>query len=328
MSNNSFFTISLDFELFWGVHDSHTKDTYGENILGARLAIPKILELFKKYEIHATWATVGFLAFSNKRDLLSYIPDILPKYKNPKLDSYRHLSTIGANEKSDPYHYAYSLICQIQNTENMEIASHTFSHYYCLEDQYNSNAFLSDLQASNAAFSRLDIETTSLVFPRNQYNSSAIADASKAGFTIFRGNEDNYIYQPRTDNFNNKIVRGCRLIDSYLNLTGSNSSNKKVYDNNIISIPSSRFLRPARSDGFESLRLQRILKAMNHAAANNKGFHLWFHPHNFGKNIELNIAFLEKILINFEKLKGEFGMQSLTMKEAEVNSSDILYKDK
>ena len=158
-----------------------------------------------------------------------------------------------------------------------------------------------------------------MVFPRNQYNSSVIADISKAGFTVFRGNEDNYLYQPRADNFNNKIVRGCRLLDSYTSLTGVNSSNKKVYKDNIISIPSSRFLRPARSGGFESLRLKRILKAMNHAAANNKGFHLWFHPHNFGNKTELNIAFLEKILINFEKLKDEFGMQSLTMKEAGIN---------
>ena len=315
----SFFTISLDFELLWGVHDVFTKEQYGKNILGGRAAIPKILQLFKKYNIHATWASVGLLTFSNKVELQSYLPDILPNYKNPKLDVYKYIRAIGRDENSDPYHYAYSLICQIQDAENMEIASHTFSHYYCLEEQYNSNAFLSDLQASNAAFSRLGIHTTSLVFPRNQYNSSVIADISKAGFTVFRGNEDNYLYQPRADNFNNKIVRGCRLLDSYTSLTGVNSSNKKVYKDNIISIPSSRFLRPARSGGFESLRLKRILKAMNHAAANNKGFHLWFHPHNFGNKTELNIAFLEKILINFEKLKDEFGMQSLTMKEAGIN---------
>ena len=43
-----FFTISLDFELFWGVHDVFTKDEYGNNILGARKAIPKILKLFKQ----------------------------------------------------------------------------------------------------------------------------------------------------------------------------------------------------------------------------------------------------------------------------------------
>jgi len=309
-----FFTISLDFELFWGVHDVFTKKQYGKNILGSRAAIPKILHLFNKYNIHASWATVGMLTFDNKKELLANLPEVFPNYKNPKLDVYKHLSTIGDNEKSDPYHYGYSLVRQIEEIENMEISSHTFSHYYCLEEQYNRNAFLSDLHASNAAFSRLGIHTTSLVFPRNQYDNSAIADASKAGFTIFRGNENHYIYKPRAGNFNNKIIRGCRLIDSYITLSGTNYSNREIYKDNIVNIPSSRFLRPA-SKRFESLRLQRILKAMNHAAINKKGFHLWFHPHNFGTNTDLNIAFLEKILINFKRLEDDFGMQSLNMKE-------------
>lgn len=39
--------ISLDFELFWGVLDCHTYDSYGKNVLGGRNAIPKLLELFK-----------------------------------------------------------------------------------------------------------------------------------------------------------------------------------------------------------------------------------------------------------------------------------------
>ena len=315
-----FFTISLDFELMWGMYDLLTKQQYGKNILGGRSAIPKILQLFKKYNIHATWACVGLLTFSNKVELQSYLPDTLPIYRNPQLDVYKYIRSIGRDEKSDPYHYAYSLICQIHDTENMEIASHTFSHFYCLEEQYTTNAFLSDLQASNAAFSRLGIDTTSLVFPRNQYNTSAIADISKAGFKDFRGNEDNYLYQSRANNLNNKIIRGCQLLDSTINITGANCSNKSFFKDNITSIPSSRFLRPASSGLLKSLRLSRILNAMNHAAANNEGFHLWFHPHNFGINTELNIAFLEKILINFVRLQDEFGMQSLTMKE--VGKSD------
>ena len=32
--------ISLDFELFWGVLDCHTYDSYGKNVLGGRNAIP------------------------------------------------------------------------------------------------------------------------------------------------------------------------------------------------------------------------------------------------------------------------------------------------
>ena len=38
--------ISLDFELLWGVRDHADRASYGGNIIGAREAIPHILELF------------------------------------------------------------------------------------------------------------------------------------------------------------------------------------------------------------------------------------------------------------------------------------------
>jgi len=57
------FVISLDFELMWGVRDLQTKETYGANVLGARLAIPAMLALFEEFGLHVTWATVGLLFF-------------------------------------------------------------------------------------------------------------------------------------------------------------------------------------------------------------------------------------------------------------------------
>ena len=53
------FIISLDFELLWGVRDKRTKETYGQNILGVQEVIPQLLDLFDKYDITATFATVG-----------------------------------------------------------------------------------------------------------------------------------------------------------------------------------------------------------------------------------------------------------------------------
>ena len=59
------FIVSLDFELFWGMQDCVDLAEYEANILGGRKAIPKILALFRKHGIHATWATVGFLFGKN-----------------------------------------------------------------------------------------------------------------------------------------------------------------------------------------------------------------------------------------------------------------------
>ena len=51
MSKQGIFIISLDFELNWGVHDVLPIERYGENIIGAREAIPRMLELFNEFDI-------------------------------------------------------------------------------------------------------------------------------------------------------------------------------------------------------------------------------------------------------------------------------------
>ena len=52
---------------------------------------------------------------------------------------------------------------------------------------------------------------------------------------------------------------------------------------------------------------------MNFAAKKGLVYHLWWHPHNFGSNIESNISFLEKILVHYRKLKTEFNFESVNM---------------
>ena len=54
---------------------------------------------------------------------------------------------------------------------------------------------------------------------------------------------------------------------------------------------------------------------MTYAAKNNELFHLWWHPHNFGKDIFNNISFLNKILEHYNTLQFKYGMKSFNMKE-------------
>lgn len=65
-----------------------------------------------------------------------------------------------------------------------------------------------------------------------------------------------------------------------------------------------------------NMRLKRIEKSITHAAKNAEVFHLWWHPHNFGKDIDENMLFLTRILKLVVKLNKEYGLESLTMKEA------------
>ena len=59
--DHGIFTASLDFELYWGIRDVTSIQDYEENLKGVPKAIEIMLELFEEYEVHATWATLGFL---------------------------------------------------------------------------------------------------------------------------------------------------------------------------------------------------------------------------------------------------------------------------
>ena len=127
--NQGIFMVSLDFELYWGVRDKTTVDAYKANLLGARNVIPRLLELFAHYRVRATWATVGFLFFDEKDELLAHLPSLKPGYRDHNLSPYDYLYRIGPNERQDPFHYGRSLVRRIAQFPGQEVGTHTFSHY-------------------------------------------------------------------------------------------------------------------------------------------------------------------------------------------------------
>jgi hypothetical protein len=310
------FVISLDFELMWGVRDARTISEYGANILGARKAVPRLLEFFRKCGVACTWATVGMLFFDNKDELLATLPEIKPAYRNLERSPYKDIKGIGQNEEADPYHYGLSLIEQIKSTPRQEIGTHTFSHYYCLEEGETLDAFDADLEAAKIAARRIGVELKSIVFPRNQYSQKHIESCRKAGLLVFRGNGEHPIYKPVAQNELTPRLRAARLIDSYLNISGTNSSRPNIVDG-LLDVPASRFLRPwSRSlRRLEPLRLGRILSAMRASAQQGSVFHIWFHPHNFGVNQDENFSVLNQILEEYRRLHDAFGWPSLSMAE-------------
>lgn len=314
--SKSLFVVSLDFELMWGVRDKRTIESYGENVKGVRKVIPYLIEIFNKYDIAATFATVGFLFAKNKEALLSYAPKEKPHYRLPNYSPYEnnYFATIGSSETDDLYHYAYSLVRLVQQSPKQEMASHTFSHYYCLENA-SLSSFEADISSAKEIASSLGIDLKSIVFPRNQYSQQHINVCKKLGFIAYRGNQKSSIFDPRKNEDQNKKIRVTRLVDSYFNVSGHHSFVPEINDG-IINIPASRFLRPYSSKlkFADGLRLQRIKSSMTYAAENDEGYHLWWHPHNFGMNLKENLAFLEEILKYYQQLHHQYGMQSKTMR--------------
>ena len=310
--------ISLDFELYWGMLDIASLDEYGANVRGAREVVPQLLAMFRDYEIHATWAIVGLLYFASHEELLAGLPAEKPAYANPRFSPYEYLTQIGTDEADDPYHYAPSLIRQIQACPHQEIGTHTFAHYYCLERGQSVNEFRADLLAALAVEQTFNVRSTSLIFPRNQCNDAHLAICRELGITAYRGTESATIYQARSREDERLVYRGLRLMDAYINISSHNAYAWDTLRTEFpVNIPASRFLRPysQRLKFLEPLRLQRIKSDLTYAARNGLVYHLWWHPHNFGVDIAENMAFLAAIFEHYADLRQQHGMTSRTMGE-------------
>lgn len=308
--------VSLDFELFWGMQDCSTLEEYQDYVLGGRKAIPRLLALFEKHGIHATWATVGFQFANDYQELLQYFPDadLRPSYTNPTLSTYRCFDSIGKNEQQAPCFYAPSLIQKISQCDGQEIGSHTFSHYYCREPGQTIQQFEADMRAAVSIAKAHQFQLTSVVLPRNQCATEYTEVLRRLGFTAYRDEENDWIHEKISIR---SLMRILRLADVYLPLTGKGGYTPEN-ESGIINLVGSRMYKPYfKPLAFvENVKIHRIKKQMLHAAKNGLTFHLWWHPHNIGVMTEFHLQQLEEIFSYYDELKEKYGMCSMNMREA------------
>lgn len=306
--------ISLYFELIWRVFDKvnlKAKEKYFHN---TREATPKLLELFQKYQISCTWATVGVLFNRDWVEWDQNIPFDTPNYTNKKLSAYKYAQKT-KNIGLDEFFFAPDLIKAIQKTKNQEIGMHTHSHYNCLEPEQDAKAFEVDLGTSIRLSKQFDIKLESLVFPRNQFNDDYMKICEKNGIKQVGSNPTNWYRQnTQKDSLFQKIFRTG---DTYFgnmdksyppSFTGSKLGT-------VVSQPASRLLRLySENKILNNLKIQKIKNEMKSASIKGEVYHLCWRPHNFGNNPEENLDDLEHLLNFYQKCKIKYGFKSLNMK--------------
>lgn len=314
---SGYFCVSLDTELFWGVHDTGTFD-YIENVkCGREKAIPGMLNLFEKYGIHATWAIVGAVFAETKEELYKYLPsqEKQPTYDNTMRSPY-HLfddEIIDEDGERPSAFLAGKDLGKIQAVPYQEIGTHTFSHYYCKESGQTIEQFKADLEAAIDIAKDKGIQLKSIVYPKNEIDIEYLKVSKEFGIEAYRGIESNWIYNSNMPLILKKILR---FTDAYFPISGPNCHD--ITENGTLkNLCASRILKPynEKFSFLEPLKMKRIKKQMLYAAKNNKLFHIWWHPHNFGTNTEKNLEILEEILKYYKKLEEEYGMQSKNMRE-------------
>jgi peptidoglycan/xylan/chitin deacetylase (PgdA/CDA1 family) len=310
--------ISLDFELMWGVRDHRSVAEYGDAVLGARAAIPQMLSLFSAYGIRATWATVGFLFARNRSEILDHMPAIKAAYETERASPYVFVgSGLGEDEREDPWHFGRSLVERIAETDGQEIGSHSFSHFCCLEPGHSPNAFAADLIAARSISRLAGYEPKSIVFARNQYSEAYARVAADNGFAVYRGNPNDYASRPRSESEKSTVIRVLKLYEDATPWARQDRGPGGEFGF-LRNVRASRFLRPfsRKFPLYSAMHLRKVKAELRQAAATGTTYHLWWHPHNMGRNTARNMHQLEAILREFRRLQDVTGLRSTTMLEA------------
>lgn len=328
MKTKGTFVISLDFELMWGIIDVLTKDGYGQtHVKQVPEVVTRMISLFEKYDVHATFASVGMIMYPNAKTLLADIPQVYPSYIRSIMSPYEHDYIQQIKPEEECLFFQPNVVSEICKHKGMEIGTHTYCHYYCWAEGQTVEQFDADIKKAVEVAGRNGIELKSIVFPRNQVSDEHLRICAQNGITSYRGNALKFFDEPK-NKFEAIKNRICRLMDAYINVGGMTSI---PYDQlerkeGMLNVCASRMLRPysTRLSFLESLRLRRIKKEITYAARKGEMYHLWWHPHNFGANMEKNFSFLEAILKTYRSCNEKYGMKSCTMTELNNNIEEYV----
>lgn len=319
IKNSGSLVISLDYELLWGIIEKSDVQVYAEsNVKHVPDVIDRMLVLFEKYEVKVTFAIVGMLMCNNKKEILDNQPQIKPTYNNSALSPYGAYLE-GVPFSDSPLYYGANSLQKLMSSASVEIGTHTFCHFYCWEEGQTIKQFEEDLKTAIKVAANKGITLKSIVFPRNQVNNSYLKICRKYGITSYRGNAIS-LYNKTNNLLTTLFYRICRFIDSYIELIHGTTYSKDLIKSQKglpCNIPASRIFRPysKKLSLFEPMKIRRIKKEILYAAKHGEIYHLWWHPHNFGANIDNNMSNLEEVLKFYLDCKKKYGMTSYSMNE-------------
>lgn len=317
------FIVSLDFELLWGVIDKHGPSDYGQtNVKNVESVLTNLIALFEKYEVKATVGYVGMMFYHGKDALLKDLPLVRPTYKNMDLSPYREGYIDGILKENERMYFAPHLVEKLRRSPNIELGSHTYCHYYCNAEGQTIEEFEADIKKAVEQAKAKAIGLKSIIFPRNQVRDEYLAICAKYGFETYRGNP-NHFFSNRREPILNKIGR---LFDTYFPITKTTYPYEELTrEGGLTNVKASRFFRPySKKMAFlEWLKIHRIKQELKRAARHGEVYHLWWHPHNFGANMEKNLEQLKSVLETFKQCNTKYGMKSYSMQEISTYKNEV-----
>lgn len=270
------FILSLDTELAWGTRGHKPYQDYYHR---TRDIVDKLLLLFQKYKIKATWATIGhlFLDSCSLENNVKHPEIVRPAYSWHSGDWF-DVDPV-TDHSTDPLWYGKDIIHKIKDCSvKQEIGCHTFSHMIVDDPECTEDCFESELKACRNLAEKIGIDLRSFVFPKNMVAHLSVLDRNN--FMVYRGKDKNWYH-----GFPRIIGKIAHVFDNYLSIPSP--AVLPEYRAGLLNIPGSYFY-PHRHGWAKflpvSFRVYKVKSGIRQAVGQKKIFHLWFHPFNIASD--------------------------------------------
>ncbi|MCA1818080.1 MAG: polysaccharide deacetylase family protein [Acidobacteria bacterium] len=313
------FTVSLDFELMWGSFDSpkfekflaHFGRAGGDAYAETRGIVERLLALFRRYDVRATWATVGHLFLERCEERAGVKHPEMPRARHTWFarDWYEFDPCRSARE--EPLWYGRDMVLKILAAEpRHDLGSHSFSHVIFGDAGCTREVAEAEVRRCVELAGELGLKLESFVFPRNRPGHLDVL--REHGFSVARGEAPFWFAKFRS----RTLRRAGHVMDDLLAVTPDCGLPLKSADGVWIapvsmflqSMDGARRLIPARS------RVRKATKGIERAVREKTIFHLSFHPtENLCFRTDEMFRALEEIVAHAARRRDEGALEVMTM---------------
>lgn len=240
-------TVSLDFELIWGTLDKPKSARFRPLCHVEReIVLPRLLEIFERYRIPATWAVVG------------------------------KLMEDGPGGIDGPIFAARDLVEKIRSCRTpQEIGSHSYGHLIFDAAKCTRGVAETDIANAVQVADEQGLRLRSFVFPRNRVRYLDVV--REHGFTHYRGVSPLWYDQTQHPRVARRVGHLWDILTRAAPPVGLPTRGAEGMWN----VPASMLYTPSfgmRRYVPVSWRVARARRGLERAVKERKVFHFWFHP--------------------------------------------------
>ncbi len=317
--------ISFDLELAWGSRRAAHGAARPTGVEKVRDVVRGLLEILVRYEISATWATVGHLMLTREDCTAGRYKYDLPTPKHQWFEGewYDGIPPMGS-EGAEAY-YAPDIVEAIVTCPVcQELAAHTFSHVIVGDPGCSAAVARAEFARCRELAKAWGRQLTSFVFPRNAAGHLDVLQEN--GYICYRGINSEWYWLGKAEQLGTStgtpvfrrlarcLIHPLRYLDEQLRLCPPLPPARRV--GSLWEIPHSMFFPGFRGVSkyvSAKARFQKASHGMRAAAERGRIFGLYTHPHNFLVKTGLLLAAFEKICSEAARLRDGGRLEALTM---------------